>query len=55
MTSNALSWESGTGYFGGDIVLFTTLCKASKTQYDCGQVADLWENVSKGNNFRESK
>lgn len=27
--SNALSWESETGFFGGDFVLFTALCNAS--------------------------
>lgn len=47
MASNALSWESGTGYFRGDFVLFTALCNASKIGCDCGQVADLWETFQK--------
>lgn len=32
VASNGLSWESGTGYFGGGFVLFTALCNASKIQ-----------------------
>lgn len=55
VASDALSWESGTGSFGGDFVLFTALCNASKIQRDCGQVADLWENIPKGNNSRKPK
>ena len=55
LTPSALSYESETGYFGVSFVLFTTLCKASETRYDCGHVGDLWENISKGNNSSEPK
>lgn len=55
VASNALSWESGAGYFGGDFYLFTALCNANKICCDWGYIADLWENIPKGNNFRKLK
>lgn len=47
MASNALSWESGTGYFGGCFVLFTAVCNASKIRHDCGQAADCGKTFQK--------
>lgn len=39
MASNALSWQSGTGYFGVGFVLFTAVCNSSKIWCDCGEAA----------------